>query len=116
MSFNNSVCNVTLGNFDLSHIVNGFLGDPIEKHPFENCFTCDNIIKWWCVAGFMPMTLNSRNNPKVKWEAGVGRAPKEARKKMELLLKDYQKGVQQIKEKIEYKQSRAEALSGNLGT
>ena len=33
-----SVCIVVLTYRDLTHIVNGFLGDPIHLRPFDNCF------------------------------------------------------------------------------
>mmetsp|Transcript_30072 Transcript_30072/g.63809 ORF Transcript_30072/g.63809 Transcript_30072/m.63809 type:complete len:133 (+) Transcript_30072:654-1052(+) len=55
-------------------------------------------MKWWCAAGFMPMTLNSRNDPKVRWEAGTGGAPEEGSKRPELLLNDYQEGAKRLTE------------------
>ena len=60
-----SVCNVTIGNPDLPRIVNGFPGDPIQKRPFDFVFTKENIWGWWKKVGFMPMSRNSLNHPKV---------------------------------------------------
>ena len=63
-----SVCNVTLGNLDLGVIVNGFPGDPIDRHPFDKVFTFDNIIFWWKKVGFLPMSRKATEDPKVHWE------------------------------------------------
>ena len=84
-----SVCNVTIGNPDLPRIVNGFPGDPIQKRPFDFVFTKENIWGWWKKVGFMPMSRNSLNHPKVRWELGEGGAPEEATVRLELLVDDY---------------------------
>jgi len=41
-----SACNVSLGNRDLSNIVNGFPGDDISNRPFDYTFTKANIINY----------------------------------------------------------------------
>ncbi len=77
-SYKNSVCNVALGNFNIAYIVNGFPGDPINLLQFDNDFQCDTIIKQWIKVGFLLMSLNSQNYPRVKWDAGVRGTPKKA--------------------------------------
>jgi len=81
---------VNIGNRDLGHIVNGFPGDPLAMRPFDKCFTTVKIVNTWIVVGFLPMTGNAANDPKVRYELGEGGAPAEARKRMELLVKDYE--------------------------
>lgn len=84
-----SICNVNITNHDLAHIVNGFPNDPIELRPFDNCFTKENIIKTWIAVGFLPMTGNAANDPKVAYELGPGGAPEKAKVRIEELVKDY---------------------------
>ena len=84
-----SICNVSLSNRDLGNIVNGFPGDPIENRPFDYCFTQEKIIKSWVAVGFMPMTGNAANDPKVRYELGDGGAPQEALTRMNKLVEDY---------------------------
>ena len=84
-----SICNVNITNFDLSHIVNGFPNDPIELRPFDNCFTKDKIIQNWIAVGFLPMTGNAANDPKVAYELGPGGAPDDAQARIESLVEDY---------------------------
>ncbi len=60
-----SVCNVKVNATDLSAIVNGFPGDPIELRPFDRIFTRKNIWSWWCKVGFIPMNRNALNDEKV---------------------------------------------------
>ena len=88
-----SVCNVTIGNKDLGAIVNGFPGDPIEKRPFDFCFCYEKIIAKWIAVGFLPMTGNAVNDPKVRYELGEGGAPEEATRRIELLVADYEECV-----------------------
>lgn len=89
-TYNKSVCNVSLGNDDLSAIVNGFPGDPIDARPFDKYFTRANIISWWVKVGFLPMTRASLNDPKVRIELGEGGAPEEDGKRLELLVEEYE--------------------------
>ena len=91
-----SACSVTIGNRDLGNIVNGFPGDPLEKRPFDKCFTKIKIINTWIVVGFLPMTGNAALDPKVCYELGEGGAPEEARKRMELLIKDYEESALEL--------------------
>ena len=84
-----SICNVNISNRDLARIVNGFSNDPIELRPFDNCFTEAKIVKTWIAVGFLPMTGNAANDPKVGYELGEGGAPEEARVRMESLVDDY---------------------------
>ena len=84
-----SICNVNITNRDLAHIVNGFPNDSIELRPFDNCFTKENIIKTWIAVGFLPMTGNAANDPKVAYELGPGGAPEKAQVRIEELVKDY---------------------------
>ncbi len=67
-----SICNINLTNHDLGNIVNGFPGDAIKDRPFDYCFSEDNIIKNWIAVGFMPITGNAANDPKVRHELGEG--------------------------------------------
>ena len=84
-----SICNINLTKRDLGNIVNGFPDDAIEDRPFDYCFSKDNIIKNWIAVGFMPMTGNASNDPKVRHELGDGGAPQEALTRMEKLVGDY---------------------------
>ena len=90
VSVGNSVCNVNITNKDLAAIVNGYPEDPIELRPFDLYLTREKIIKYWITCGFLPMTRNALNNPKVRYELGEGGAPQEAGERMELLVKDYE--------------------------
>ena len=86
-----SICNVNITNHDLSFIVNGYSNDPVELHPFDHCFTKENIIKTWIAVGFLPMTGNAANDPKVAYELGPDGAPVEAQERMNSLVEDYSK-------------------------
>jgi len=65
-----SACIVSLGNRDLSNIVNGFPEDDVSKKPFDYTFTKANIINSWIAVGILPMTANAVNDPKfgMSWE------------------------------------------------
>ena len=91
-----SVCSVGLGNLDLGHITNGFPGDPIEKRPFDFSFRRQTVLGWWRKVGFLPMTRNSVNDPKVSKELGVGGGPEEESRRMEWLVQDYAEGAQRL--------------------
>jgi len=95
-SVGRSACSVNLGNRDLGHIINGFPGDPLNLRPFDKCFCTVKIINTWIVVGFLPMTGNAALDPKVRYELGEGGAPEEARKRMELLVKDYEKSASEM--------------------
>lgn len=84
-----SVCNVSIDNRDLGAIVNGMPGDEIDKRPFDNTFTRPKIIDTCIKVGFLPMTGNAVNDPKVRYELGEGGAPPEASSRMELLEEEY---------------------------
>ena len=71
---------------DIAHIVNGFPGDPIHLRPFDNCFSNVNIDRMWIVVGFLPMTRNMVNGPKVRYELIEGGATKEDLGRMEMLV------------------------------
>ncbi len=73
-----SICNVSLLNMDLGNLVNGWPDDPMELQPFNCHFNAERIIKTWIAVGFMPMTGNAANNPKVRYELKEGGAPREA--------------------------------------
>ena len=94
-----SICNVSLSASDLSNVVNGFPGDPLELRPFDFCFTKDKIIKTWINVGFLPMTGNAALDPKVRYELGVGGAPAEARNQMETLQAEYASTSKELTEK-----------------
>jgi len=85
-----SVCSVGLGNRDLARIVNGSPNDPIELRPYDYIFTLENIIATWIKVGFMPMTANAVNDPKVMYELGEGGALEDASRRLKLLVKDYE--------------------------
>ena len=84
-----SACNVTLGNRDLGHMVNGYKGDMIEKRPFDYCFQREHIIQTWKKVGFIPMTANAVNDPKVRHELGEGGAPAAEQERLAALVVDY---------------------------
>ena len=88
--------NVGLGNLDLGNMVNGYPDDPIDLRPYENTFTRPNILQWWRKAGFLPMTRNALNNPKVRFELGDGGAPEEAGKRLALLEEAYREGAMEL--------------------
>ncbi len=87
-----SACNIKIDNNNLSAIVNGFPGDPVELRPFNSIFTWQNIWKWWCKVGFIPMTFNALNNEKVRQQLGGATAAVGSnRRKIELLYNDYER-------------------------
>mmetsp|Transcript_18820 Transcript_18820/g.39497 ORF Transcript_18820/g.39497 Transcript_18820/m.39497 type:complete len:132 (+) Transcript_18820:226-621(+) len=71
---NGSVCNVKVDNCDLSAIVNGFPGDPVELRPFDRVFTQQNIWSWWCKVRFLPMNRNLLKDGKVRQQFGENAA------------------------------------------
>ena len=85
------VCNMSLSNLDLGHLVNGWPGDPVKLHPFDFNFTVEKIIKSWLAVGFLPMTGAAAFHLKVRHELGEGGAPEEAAKCLQLLCADYQR-------------------------
>ena len=60
-----STYNAGIGNLDLGHIVNGFVGDPIETRPFEYFFQKHKLLNQWTKMGFLPMTCNAVNDLKI---------------------------------------------------
>ena len=76
---------------DLAAITNGFPGGPIEKRLFDFFFQRYKIVNWWIKVGFIPMTRNAVNDPKVRMELGEGGAPEEVGNRMEMLVEDYAK-------------------------
>ncbi len=94
-----SVCNVSLTTSDVSNVVNGYPGDPVDLRPFDFCFTKEKIIKTWIKVGFMPMTGNAALDPKVRYELGGGGAPAESSKRMEKLVEDYKSASKELTEK-----------------
>ena len=93
-----SACNVSLGNRDLSNIVNGFPGDNVSKKPFDYTFTKANIINSWIAVGFLPMTANAVNDPKVRYELGEGGAPEAEQKRIADLVEDYHQSRDELAE------------------
>jgi hypothetical protein len=93
-----SACNVSLGNRDLSNIVNGFPGDDVSKRPFDYTFTKANIINSWIAVGFLPMTANAVNDPKVRYELGEGGALEAEQKRITDLVEDYQQSRSELAE------------------
>ena len=87
----NSFCNVSIGNRDLANIVNGYPGDAIELRPFDYCFQKDMIIDTWKAVGFIPMTANAVNDPKVRYQLGEGGAPDREKDQLDSLVNDYRK-------------------------
>ncbi len=59
-----------LDNSNLSAIVNGYVGDLIKLRPFDKILTCQNIWKWWCKVGFIPMSQNALYDDKVRQQLG----------------------------------------------
>ncbi len=92
-----SVCNVKIDNCDLSAIVNGFPGDPIELRPFDKIFTRKNIWSWWCKVGFIPMNRNALNNDKVRQQLGEYTAAVGGQgERLKILVEDYNKAAQEV--------------------
>jgi len=60
-----NACNISIGNCDLANIVNGFPGDELVNKPFDYTFTRQNIINSWIAVGFLSMTANAVNDPKL---------------------------------------------------
>ena len=89
-SVGRSVCAVNLGNRDLGHITNGFSGDDIEDRPFGYCFQMAKLVNQWIKVGFLPMTLNAVNDPKVRFELGKGGAPAKVTERLNMLVEDYE--------------------------
>ena len=85
-----SVCNVKIGNSDLPFIVNGLPDNPIEMRPFDRYFYRTRILSYWIARGFLSMTQNAVNNPKVRYELGEGGTLEEASNRLELLVSDYE--------------------------
>ncbi len=88
-----SICNVSFSNLDLANLVNGWPDDPVELRPFDYHFTTQRIITTWIAVGFLPMTGNAVNDPKVRHVLGDGGAPPEAAIRMTALHKEYRKTV-----------------------
>jgi len=86
-----SICNISFTNLDLANLVNGWPGDPIDLRPFDCHFTAKSIIRSWIAVGFLPMTGNAVNDPKVRHELGDGGAPPEAAIRMKALNTEYRK-------------------------
>ena len=91
-----TACNVSIGNRDLANIVNGYPGDPIARRPFDYTFTRRNIINSWIAVGFLPMTANAVNDPKVRFELGEGGAPEAEQKRITDLYNDYKATRQRL--------------------
>ena len=80
---------MSIGNRDLANIVNGFPGDKLANKPFDYTFTRENIINSWISVGFLPMTANAVNHPKVCFELGKSGAPEAEQKRISDLYTDY---------------------------
>ena len=91
-----SMCNINMGNRDLSATVNGFSGDLKHLRPLDFCFTNVNIKNMWIKVGFFPMAYNALINPKVRYEVGGGGAPKKVAHRLELLVEDYKESSQTL--------------------
>ena len=61
---------VALYQEDLSVIVNGCPNDPIDKRPFNMCFTPLKIKKCWSNIGLSLFNMNALKNKKVRHEIG----------------------------------------------
>ncbi len=83
-----SFCNVSIGNCDLAYIMNGYPGDAIKLCPFDYCFQKDMIIETWKAVGFIPMTANTFNDPKIRYQLGEGGAPEQQKEQLDLLVDD----------------------------
>ena len=73
-----SICYFIFSNLDLANLVNGWPGDPVQLWPFDCHFMAEGIIETWIAVGFLPITGNAVNDPKVRHELGDGGAPPEA--------------------------------------
>ena len=84
---------VALHQGDLSVIVNGRPNDPIDKRPFNRCFTSLKIKKCWSNIGLSPFNMNALKNKNIRHEIGetesnihVGETSQDIKK----LSKDYE--------------------------
>ena len=55
---------------DISVIVKGYPNDPIDKRPFDMCFTYLKIKKFWINIGLSPFNTNAFKNKKIQHEIG----------------------------------------------
>jgi hypothetical protein len=61
---------LNIGFDELSVVVNGIDGDPLDMRPFSKFFTQERIIKSWEKVGFVPFTRKCLLHPKVRHELG----------------------------------------------
>ena len=78
-----------LTNGDLPIIINRKPGQPVEKRPFDYCFTEERIFGAFLAIGFIPFTRQALKHKKVCHMLGMGGASKEMTKKLETTNKRY---------------------------
>jgi hypothetical protein len=59
-----------IGFEELSIVVDGTEGDPLDMRPFRKFFTKERIVKTWEKVGFVPFTRKCLSHPKVRHELG----------------------------------------------
>jgi hypothetical protein len=78
---------LSIGFEDLSTVVNGEVGDPIDMKPFDKFFTKERIVSSWERVGFVPFSRNCLNHKKVRHELGEEGEAKSS--ELEDLQEDY---------------------------
>ena len=79
-------------------MVNGFGGDLLKNKLFDFVFCQANILSWWKKVGFLPMTRNALNDPKVSYKVGDGGPLEEEGEQLVLLEEEYQERARTLKE------------------
>ncbi len=57
---------------DLGNLVNGWRDNPVDFQLFDCHFNAKQIMKTWIAVGYMTMTGNTANDPKVRYKLGEG--------------------------------------------
>lgn len=91
-----SLCNVRFSNYDLGHLVNGWLDNPIEDSPFDFHFSKQSIIRSHIAVGFMPMMERAAKDPKVRFEFEPDGAPPADAARMDLLREEYKEAAEAV--------------------
>ena len=84
----------TLGNNDLSYIVNGCEGDKLNDHPFDFTFIKERILNVNARVGYVPFTRACLKNKHVRHDLGQG----VKNEKIEQVNEDYHKAKKELKD------------------
>ena len=84
----------TLGNDDLSYIVNGCEGEKLNDRPFDFTFTKERILNANARVGYVPFTRACLKNKHVRHDLGQG----VKNEKIEQVNEDYHKAKKELKD------------------